>query len=198
VVTPVIATAQLAILLKASSSSPLVQNSYADRENLSRMRDVSMIGRFHRNGYLVRVPSSTPHYYVRYVSTNYRYLRPWSKLFLDRLSRQYYARFHKKLRVTSLVRTVALQRALSTKNGNAGPARGVRRSSHLTGATLDISKRGMTAAELKWMRRVIYSLKRQGYLYGIEEFHQPVFHIMIYRSYHEYVSARTGRLSAKR
>lgn len=162
------------------------------------MRDAAMVRRFHRNGYLVRVPVSTRHYYLHRIPADYRYLRPWSKLFLDRLSRQYHARFHKKLRVTSMVRTVALQRAIARRNGNAAPAVGERRSSHLTGATVDISKRGMTHREIEWMRRVLSSLKRQGYLYAIEEFRQPVFHIMVYRNYPEYVKARTLRQSAAR
>jgi hypothetical protein len=196
-VRPELAISQLA-LLKATSSSPLVQNAYADRQDLSRMRDVSMIHSFRRNGYLKAVHSSTHHYYLHGIPANYRYLRPWSKLFLERLSRQYHARFHKRLRVTSLVRTVARQRALSKRNGNAAAAQGSRRSSHLTGATIDISKRGMTVRELNWMRRVIHSLRQQRYLYGIEEFHQPVFHIMVYRDYEKYVKARTLRAASTR
>jgi uncharacterized protein YcbK (DUF882 family) len=187
----------MATLLRATPSSQLIQNRYADERDLSRMRDVSMIEGFHRSGYLVRVPASTRHYYLHFVSAKHRYLRPWSKLLLDRLSRQYYARFEKKLRVTSLVRTVALQRSLAKRNGNADAAYGARASSHLTGATLDISKRGMTAREVNWMRGVIYKLRKQGYLYAVEEFSQPVFHIMVYRHYPQSLKAST-RKAAKR
>ncbi len=193
-----LARGQTAASLRATASSSIIQNRYADRADLSRMRDAAMVHRFHRNGYLKRVPVSTRHYYLHRIPANYRYLRPWSKLFLDRISRQFHARFRKKLRVTSLVRTVALQRALARRNGNAAPAVGERRSSHLTGATLDISKRGMSQQEIQWMRRVISSLKRQGYLYAIEEFRQPVFHVMVYRNYPDYVQARTLQRSASR
>jgi hypothetical protein len=86
---------------------------------------------------------------------------------------------------------------LARRNGNAARASGVRQSSHLTGATMDISKRFMSAAERQWMRGVLYSLKKQGYLYAIEEFQQPTFHIMIHRSYTGYVKRLEAR-SAQR
>jgi hypothetical protein len=188
----------MALLLKANTHSQLIQNRHADRDDLSRMIDGDMIERFRRSGYLVGVPASTRHFYLRYISPGHRYLRPWSKLFLDRLSTQYYARFKKRLRVTSLVRTVESQQALAVRNGNAASPYGLRRSSHLTGATLDISKRGMSRAERNWMRRVIYTLKKKGYLYGVEEFYQPTFHVMVYRNYPEYVRGLTRTLARKR
>jgi hypothetical protein len=187
-----IGRAQPVSLLIATRSSQLIQNKKANADDLSRMQNVAMIQRFRKGGYLVRVPRTSRHYYVRYVPAKYRYLRPWSKLFLDRLSRQYYARFKKKLRVTSLVRTVALQKKLARSNGNAASATGPRRSSHLTGATLDISKARMTAKERRWMRRVLHSLRKKGYVYAVEEFRQPTFHIMVHKSYLEYVERMKG------
>lgn len=190
-----VALAEPANLLKASRSAQIAQNRRADKDDLSRMRDRAMVRRFARAGLLVKVPIRTRHYYLRNIPSSYRYLRPWSKLFLDRLSRQYYARFKKKLRVTSLVRTVAYQQSLRRRNPNAAAAYGIRRSSHLTGATLDISKKGMTSKELAWMRRVLSSLKKLGYLYAVEEFAQPSFHIMVYKNYPQYVKALQRRAS---
>lgn len=193
VVTPVAGLADSANLLRATRSSLTLENKRADADDLSRMRDRSMVRRFARAGLLVSVPHRSRYYYLRSIASSYRYLRPWSKLFLDRLSRQYFARFKKKLRVTSLVRTVAYQNALRRRNRNAAAAYGTRRSSHLTGATLDISKKSMTGREIAWMRRVLSSLKRQSYLYAVEEFHQPTFHIMVYRNYPQYVKALQSR-----
>jgi hypothetical protein len=180
-------------LLVATSASQRIQNARANAYDLSRMRSQAMIRRFHRAGYLVRVPSHTRFYYLHGVSSVYRYLRPWTKLFLDRLSRQYYARFHQRLRVTSLVRTVPLQRRLTNRNPNAVDATGPDRSSHLTGATLDISKRFMRPRGKRWVRNVLYRLKESGYLYAIEEFHQPAFHVMVYPNYRKYVGRITHR-----
>lgn len=188
-------------LLAADVSSQAIQNAHADAENLSRMRSIAMIRRFARHGYLVRIPSRTHFYYLHSIPSRYRYCRPWTRLFLTRLSREYHARFGKRLRVTSLVRTVPQQRRLERRNGNAANATGSHRSSHLTGATLDISKRYMTRREKNWMRDTLYALRQRGYIYAIEEFEQPTFHIMIYRNYTEYVarlkrSRRNSRLSA--
>ena len=179
--------------LYATSRSPIIQNRRANRAGRSRMRYARMVKRFARNRLLVRVPSKTRHYYLRSVSSNYRYLRPWAKTFLDRLSRQYYARFKKPLRVTSLVRTKSYQKSLRRRNSNAAPANGPRSSSHLTGATLDISKARMSAKERAWMRRVLSDLRNRGYLYAIEENRQPTFHIMVYKRYQQWVKLRTAR-----
>jgi hypothetical protein len=170
-----------------------VQNRQADAENLSRMKDRAMIQKLGQAGLLVRVPSNTRHYYTKYVSADYSYLRPWSKRFLEDLSRQYFARFKKKLRVTSMVRTAGLQQKVGKKNGNAAAAYGPRRSSHLTGSTMDISKRGMSAAEIAWMRKKLHAHKQSGALYAIEEFSQPTFHIMVHRKYAGQVQAKTRR-----
>jgi hypothetical protein len=171
----------------------VIQNRRADDDNLSAMRDTRMIRRFAENGFLVRVPAESNSYYLRSVPGSYRYLRPWAKLFLERISRQFHSRFRKKLRVTSLVRTVARQERLARRNGNAAAATGPRRSTHLTGATLDISYAKMTSVERRWIRRVLNSLKHAGHLYAVEEFQQPAFHVMVYRDYAEYVRLATAR-----
>ena len=179
--------------LIADETSPTTQNTRADDDNLSRIQNVAMLNRFVRAGYLVSVPASGSHYYVHGVPAQYRYTRPWTKLFLARLSRQYYAKFGKRLRVTSLVRTEGRQRRLTRVNANAADAVGDSRSSHLTGATIDVSKRFMSAAERRWMRDVLYSLHQQGYVYAIEEFYQPTFHIMVFRGYPKYVTLVTRK-----
>lgn len=184
---PAVGSAASANLLRANRNSQVIQNKRADADDLSRMKDVAMVRRFTNAGLLVPVPHQTNHYYTRYIPGKYRYLRPWSKLFLDRLSSQYHRRFGKKMRITSMVRTVALQNSLRKRNSNAASPYGPKRSSHLTGATLDISKKGMTASEIRWMRQVLDSIKKKGYLYAVEEFNQPTFHIMVYRNYPEYV-----------
>lgn len=181
------------MLLVADRKSPFVQNERADGDNLSRMRNTAMLRRFVRHGYLARVPEISRSYYVHDVPAQYRYSRPWTKLFLERLSRQFHAKFGRKLRITSLVRTEARQNRLMRRNPNAAESVGALRSSHLTGSTIDISKRFMSRAERQWMRDVLFSLREKGFIYAIEEFHQPTFHIMVYRSYPQYVKALTRK-----
>ena len=179
--------------LKATSTSQLIQNKQAEVDNLSRMETEVMTERWARLKLIEPVPVSTRSYYLHAVPASQRYLRPWTKLFLTRLSAQFRARFGKPLRITSLLRTASYQHALRGRNRNAAPASGPRASSHLTGASLDISKKGLRGAEIAWLRRVLLSLKNQGYLYAIEEFRQPNFHIMVYRNYDDYVEQRLAQ-----
>ncbi len=176
--------------LRANSQSQIKQNERADADRLSRMADNDMVARWARLKLLVPVPAKTRDYYLHNLSSQRRYLRPWAKLFLDRLSGQYRARFGKQMRVTSLLRTVSYQNGLRRRNANAAPATGPKASSHLTGACLDISKKGMTAAQQRWARNVLLSLHNKGYLFAVEEFYQPVFHVMVHRSYQDYVAQR--------
>ena len=181
------AAARASSSLAATAASQRIQNRRADAEHLSRMIDPAMVLRFRRAGLLLRVPASTSWYYLHRIPVSLRYLRPWARLFLTRVSREYHARFGRRLRVTGLLRTVRYQRRLSGWNANAAAASGPDRSSHLTGATLDISKRFMPAPRQRWMRRVLSQLRDRHVLYAIEEFHQPCFHVMVFRSYTAYV-----------
>jgi len=173
--------------LRATRSSQAIQNQRADEDHLSRMEDRAMVERWARLQLLERVPAKTSTFYLHAVHAENRYLRPWAKLFLERLSRQYHSRHRKPLRVTSLLRTADYQRRLSRRNGNAAAAEGPKRSAHLTGACLDISKKGMTRSQQAWVRSVLSSLKTKGYLYAVEEYQQPVFHILVHREYENYV-----------
>jgi hypothetical protein len=180
-------------LLAANRSSQAIQNSRANAYHLSRMRSRAMILQFYRDGYLVHVPDRTRFYYLDQIPPSYRYVRPWTLLFLDQVSREYYDKFGEPLRVTSLIRTVSSQRRLTHRNSNAAEATGPDRSSHLTGATLDISKRFMPYRGQQWMRRTLLRLKKSGYIYAIEEFQQPTFHVMVYPNYRQYVESVAHR-----
>ena len=173
--------------LAATASSQSIQNARADAYHLARMRDRAMVVRYAEDGYLVAVPPETRFYHLHGVPPAYSYLRPWAKRFLDQIGRQYYATFHRRLRVTSMVRTVYMQRRLERRNFNAAEATGDDRSSHLTGATLDISKHSMSWRERKWLRRQLIQLQQSGYIYAVEEFHQPCFHVMVFPNYRDYV-----------
>ena len=179
--------------LRGTRQSQVVQNERADRDHLSRMTDQKTLDRFKRLELIVSVPAKTKDYYIHGAPAQYHYVRPWTKLFLDRLSSQFRSRFGGPLRITSLIRTSAYQNQLSRSNGNTASAVGEKRSSHLTGASLDISKKGMTAARQRWVRNVLASLKAKGYLFAVEEFYQPNFHVMVYRNYPEYVAMLQAR-----
>lgn len=184
--------AAAAATLRATRESQLIQNERANQDRLSRMEDQGMIDRYARLKLLVPVNDQRRDFYIYNVPDERRYLRPWAKLFLERLGRQHRARFGRSLRITSLVRTADHQRALQGRNPNAAAWDGEKRSAHLTGACIDISKKDMSRSQMRWLRQVLSSLKQKGYLFAVEEFTVPNFHIMVHRDYPQYVERLTG------
>lgn len=165
------------------------ESAAATRDRLSRMRDLAMVERFRRARLLVVVPSETRTYHVAGVDASLRVTRPWTKLFIEQVAGAFHDLFGKRLRITSLTRTTAAQRALERINPNAAPAHGPVRSTHLTGAAVDLSKRFLSEEEIAWFRTVLGRLKRERALVDVaEEFHEPHFHVLVRRGYGEYAT----------
>jgi hypothetical protein len=112
-----------------------------------------------------------------------RYCRPWTAAFLSDLSRAYEARFHRPFVVSSAVRTVEYQKRLMRINHNAADAEGDIVSPHLTGATIDIAKSGLSRREMQWMRDHLSAYQTAGVIDVEEEFRQRCFHITVYKNY---------------
>jgi hypothetical protein len=96
------------------------------------------------------------------------------------------------------------QKRLMEINGNAAPAEGDIVSPHLTGATIDIAKDGLSRDELAWMRRRLLALESAGKIDVEEEFKQACFHITVYKNYappprapHSATQASSGSTSTK-
>ncbi|MGB6193747.1 MAG: DUF5715 family protein [Terracidiphilus sp.] len=169
--------------LRGSLESLVRQNQRTDADNLERiLNDADLHDRI-AQGVLVPVPTSSGLTVNADLPADRRYCRPWTANFLTDLSRAYDAQFHSSLEVSSAVRTVEYQKHLMRTNGNAAPAEGDIASPHLTGATIDIAKSGLTRRELYWMRNRLNTLQSQGKIDVEEEFHQACFHITVYRSY---------------
>ena len=138
--------------LRGSLESLMRQNERDEAEGLVRIENDAQLDQLEANREIVPVPAS---YSLRVnpdLPTNRRYCRPWTARFLADLARSHYARFRRSLQVNSAVRTVEFQRSLMEINGNAAPADGDIASPHLTGAAVDIGKKGMSFSELSWMR----------------------------------------------
>ena len=169
--------------LKGSYESLVRQNERNEAEGLQRIKDDDDLAALRREKELVPVPVSASLRINPDLPLNRRLTRPWTARFLADLSRVHYARFHHSLQVNSAVRTVAYQRRLMEVNGNAAPADGDVASPHLTGATIDIGKRGLSISEIAWMRAFLLPLQTAGKLDVEEEFQQACFHITVYKSY---------------
>jgi Family of unknown function (DUF5715) len=169
--------------LKGSHDSLVRQNVRSNEEGLTRIQDDADLMLMRRGGELVALPTSSALVVDERLPANRRYCRGWTAQFLSDLSRVHYGRFHRSLQVNSAVRTVEYQRHLERVNGNAAPAEGDDASPHLTGATIDIAKKGLSMEEVGWMRAYLAPLQAAGKIEVEEEFYQACFHITVYRSY---------------
>ncbi len=186
-----VARARFVPPLRGSLESLERQNQRDEAEGLVRIEDDAQLDRLEAGRELVRVPVG---YSLRVnpdLPADRRYCRPWTARFLADLARSHYARFHRALEVNSAVRTVAYQRELLQINGNAAPADGDLASPHLTGAAVDIGKKGMSFSQLSWMRAWLLPLQTAGKIDVEEEFYQSCFHITVYRSYAPPLPPRT-------
>jgi hypothetical protein len=167
--------------LRGTHDSLVRQNERSEEENLERIEnDADLHDRIAR-GLLVHVPESASLAVNPTLPEDRRYCRPWTAGFLIGFARAFHAEFHAPIIVSSAVRTVEYQMRLMRINGNAADAEGDIVSPHLTGATIDIAKSGLSRRELQWMRRELLAYQNAGLIDVEEEFHQRCFHITVYR-----------------
>lgn len=159
------------------------QNVMADLDGLSRIQDDEDLARMREKRMLVPIPVNDGLRVDERLPVDRRFLRPWAAQFLMALGRAHYAQFHTPLQINSAVRTVSFQLRLIRTNGNAAPAAGEDASPHLTGQAIDIAKKGLTQAEVAWMRLYLTPLQEDGKLDVEEEFQQACFHISIYKKF---------------
>jgi len=178
--------------MRGSREVLLHQNQMADQEGLARVQDDEDLDHLRTARLLVPLPASDALRVDARLPEDRRYSRPWTAVFLAALSRDFYASFHSPLQVDSAVRTVDVQKHLVRVNGNAAPAEGETASPHLTGQAVDIAKRGLTLAEIAWLRLYLQPLMDAGKIDVEEEFRQACFHISVYK---KYVPAAATRLS---
>lgn len=169
--------------LRGTLASLERQNERTQADGLERILNNTDLNNRIARGFLVPVPVSGDLTVNDLLPLNHRYCRPWTADFLADLARAHEAEFHRPLEVSSAVRTIDYQKRLERTNGNAASAVGEIVSPHVTGATIDITKKGMSTREIYWMRIVLRDLQQEGKLDIEEEFHQACFHITVYKSY---------------
>ncbi len=175
--------------LRGGESAQKRHNRAANAENLTRLDDRDDLKRFIAQGHLVPIADATA-YYLDAVGGHdpghedlYRHARPWTKRFLDKELADGHAKFGHRFKVTSLVRTKVYQGRICRARNRAAICGGSwwEQSLHLTGATVDVSKEGMSAKTLAWMRKRLISLQRQGLVAAIEE--RGAFHVFVRKAY---------------
>ncbi len=179
----IISFSATAASLKGSAESMHKQNEVADESDLSRIKNEEELKKFIASGILVPLPNIQEVFVDERLDARYRYVRPWTKKFLLDLGKKFYAKFGEGLQINSAVRTQDSQRDLVKKNKNAAKGVGKKASSHPTGATVDITKKGMSAPKIKWLRTELLTLEREGRIEATEEHSQSVFHIMVFKKH---------------
>lgn len=169
--------------LKGSHENLIRQNVMADQDGLTRVQDDADLERMRLSGQLVPIPAAAGIQIDIRLPLNRRFCRPWTAQFLNSVAAAHYAYFHTPLQVNSAVRTVEFQHRLQRINGNAAPAEGETASPHLTGQAVDLAKKGLSPAEIAWMRAYLTPLIQSGKLDVEEEFQQACFHISVYRRF---------------
>lgn len=169
--------------MRGSHAILVRQNRRNDAEDLSRIQNKSQLVAMKDAGYLVDLPESRELRVDSDLPDVRSCARPWTVKFLENLAHAHYVRFHRPLKVTSAARTVAFQRRLMRVNANAAPVKGMIASPHLSGAAVDISKKGLSLSEIAWMRAYLLPLQEEGKIDVEEEFYQACFHINVYQSY---------------
>lgn len=183
--------------LRGSYDSLVRQNEKTAADNLERILDDEDLADRIARGMLVPLPASAKLAVNQNLPVNRRYCRPWTAGFLTDLARAHAAIFQSQLEVTSAVRTVEYQKRLMTTNGNATAAEGDVVSPHVTGATIDLAKQGLSRQQLGWLRSWLLPLQKAGEIDVEEEFQQACFHITVYKSYLPSTPAPKKPLRAK-
>jgi uncharacterized protein YcbK (DUF882 family) len=163
--------------------SLLHQNEMINEEQLERIQNDDELHQLILAQSLVRIPEDNKVDVASNLPEDRRYCRPWTRDFVVDFAQERWEKFHKPTVVTSAVRTVEFQHKLIRYNHNAAAEAGETASPHLSGATIDIAKRGMSRKEIQWARDYLLALQNQGFLDVEEEFRQSVFHISVYRRY---------------
>jgi uncharacterized protein YcbK (DUF882 family) len=169
--------------LRGSREILVHQNEMADAAGLERIQNDEELDRLRDSHRLVQLASTSALHVNPELPENRRCARPWTAHFAADIARAYYARFGQPLELNSAVRTISYQLRLQRTNGNAAATEGETASPHLTGQAIDFGKRGMTLAEIAWMRMYLAPLMQAGMIDVEEEFQQACFHISVYRTY---------------
>ena len=159
------ATLVQAQTLRGSPASIERQYQAALSYGLAFVDTARSVGRYTEPGRLIRV---NPDRYMELHDVSYPYAVPTTKLFLNRLSNQYYAACGEKLTVTSLLRPRDRQ-----------PANSVAKSVHPTGMAVDM--RIPAARKCRsWLEDTLLALERDRVLDVTRERWPPHYHVALF------------------
>ncbi|MBI4458278.1 hypothetical protein HY633_04920 [Candidatus Uhrbacteria bacterium] len=177
--------------LLGSVDSLARENDVADRESLERLADLDELRARIGDGTLVPIRAGRDVAIDDDLGTLdrdnvdlYRHARPWVARFVADLGKDFRRTLGRRLVVASLVRTDAYQQELIKINSSAAAGLTLEtRSTHLTGSTVDISTKGLSRREVRWLRRRLLAFEAGGKIQATEERHTKCFHVMVFPGY---------------
>jgi LysM repeat protein len=156
--------------LMGSAASMEKQYQLARSYGFNFINTASEVQRNVNSTQLVRV---NPDRYMALHDVSYPYAVPETKLFLDRLSAQYYSACGEKLTVTSLLRP-----------RNRQPSNASVRSVHPTGMAVDLRIPAKQKCRA-WLENTLLSLEQERVLDVTRERHPPHYHVAVYAQQYE-------------
>lgn len=167
--------------LRGSQASVEKQSSLAAAYGFTFVRTAQQMSQLVNGGHLVRVNSTR---YIELHDVSYPYAREGVRLFVNRLSTQYFSACGEKLTITSLTRPIDQQ-----------PPNAAERSVHPAGMAVDLripSRRQCRS----WLERTLLSLEGKGVLDVTRERRPPHYHVAVFtENYESYVASMTGETS---
>jgi LysM repeat protein len=173
---PLLTVAAGAQSLRGSQASVKRMYRHARAEDLSFFETPSGVRRAVAKGWLVRLETGRN---IELHNVGYPYVRPSTRLFVDRLAGEYRTACGEALVVTSAVRPATRQ-----------PANSAELSVHPTGMAVDLRKPRNSKC-LRWLRSTLLDLEGSDVLEVTEEHAPAHFHVAVYPTqYTRYATAR--------
>jgi hypothetical protein len=178
-------------MFRPTHESMVRQNDEVSQLEFSRIADDDQLEELKASEALVPIVPSDSLRIEKRLDPTRRYCRPWTRDFVEDLSRAFYARFNDQIQLNSAVRTIKVQHKLRRHNRNAAPDTGDLVSSHLSGFTVDLQRRGMTNAQIRYVEQYLFYMHELGLAEPEEERHQWVFHVMVSPRYADWRQTQT-------
>lgn len=115
------------------------------------------------------------------------FVYPWVKEYLDKLATDHFSKFKKKFKITSGARSLEEHILMRTREScyytpaAALAENPLEESLHVRAITIDISRKGMKASEIKWMRERLIADKINGIEFEIDPIEENAcYHIVVF------------------
>lgn len=165
------------VSLKGSPASMVHQNAVAREAEYTFLRTPAQVRAFASEGRLVRLESGPGYDVARGVS--FPYVRPETRLFVERLGAQHRAACGSDMVVTSATRPLSRQ-----------PSNAHKLSVHPTGMAVDLRVESKASCR-RWLEGALLALERKGLLDVTRERRPPHFHVAVFpKEYRAHVVAQ--------